>query len=75
VERHVIDLIQKVMNRPASQINKDQALVPSKCTVLHQWYRNCGMDEKENTVFISLPGVPYEMRRFSRYEIIPKVVR
>jgi nicotinamide-nucleotide amidase len=35
VERHVIDLIQKVMNRPASQINKDQALVPSKCTVLH----------------------------------------
>jgi nicotinamide-nucleotide amidase len=55
VERHVIDLIQKVMNRPASQINKDQALVPSKCTVLHNQVGTApGMDEKENTVFISL---------------------
>ena len=77
VERHVIDLIQKVMNRPASQINKDQALVPSKCTVLHNQVGTApGMwMKKENTVFISLPGVPYEMKYLVEHEIIPKVVR
>ncbi|MFV8355002.1 CinA family nicotinamide mononucleotide deamidase-related protein [Flavobacterium sp. XS1P32] len=77
VERHVIDLIQKVMNRTASQINKDQALVPSKCTVLHNQVGTApGMwMKKENTVFISLPGVPYEMKYLVEHEIIPKVVR
>lgn len=33
------------------------------------------MDEKENTVFISLPGVPYEMKYLVEEEIIPKIVR
>jgi nicotinamide-nucleotide amidase len=77
VEQHVIDLIERVMNRPASQINKDQALVPSKCIVLHNQVGTApGMwMKKENTVFISLPGVPYEMKYLIEQEIIPKIVR
>ncbi|MEC5164675.1 nicotinamide-nucleotide amidase [Flavobacterium sp. PL11] len=77
VEKHVIDLIERVMNRPASQINKDQALVPSKCTVLHNQVGTApGMwIKKEDTVFISLPGVPYEMKYLVEHEIIPKIVR
>jgi nicotinamide-nucleotide amidase len=77
VEKHVIELIERVMNRTASQINKDQALVPSKCTVLHNKLGTApGMwMKKENTVFISLPGVPYEMKYLIEHEIIPKVVR
>lgn len=77
VEQHVIDLIERVMNRPASQINKDQALVPSKCIVLHNQVGTApGMwMKKENTVFISLPGVPYEMKHIVEQEIIPKIVR
>ena len=77
VENHVIELIERVMNRKASQINKDQALVPSKCTVLHNQVGTApGMwMKKENTVFISLPGVPYEMKYLVENEIIPKVVR
>ena len=77
VESHVIALIERVMNRKASQINKDQALVPSKCTVLHNQVGTApGMwMKKENTVFISLPGVPYEMKYLVENEIIPKVVR
>ena len=77
VEEHVIELIERVMNRKASQINKDQALVPSKCTVLHNKVGTApGMwMKKENTVFISLPGVPYEMKYLVENEIIPKVVR
>ncbi|MFE3867881.1 CinA family nicotinamide mononucleotide deamidase-related protein [Flavobacterium sp. LS2P90] len=77
VEKHVVELIERVMNRKASQINKDQALVPSKCTVLHNQVGTApGMwMKKENTVFISLPGVPYEMKYLVENEIIPKVVR
>ena len=77
VERHVIELIERVMNRKASQINRDQALVPSKCTVLHNKVGTApGMwMKKENTAFVSLPGVPYEMKYLVENEIIPKVVR
>jgi nicotinamide-nucleotide amidase len=31
--------------------------------------------KKENTVFISLPGVPYEMKYLMEHEIIPKIVK
>jgi nicotinamide-nucleotide amidase len=77
VENHVIELIEKAMNRPASQMNKDQALVPSKCTVLHNAVGTApGMwMKKENTVYISLPGVPYEMKYILENGIIPKIVR
>ena len=76
VEKHVVELIERVLNRPASQINKDQALVPSKCTVLHNQVGTApGMwMKKENTVFVSLPGVPYEMKYLIENEIIPKIV-
>ena len=77
VEKHVIELIEKAMNRPASQMNKDQALVPSKCTVLHNAVGTApGMwMKKENTVYISLPGVPYEMKYIVENGIIPKIVK
>lgn len=77
VETHVIDLIERVMKRPASQMNKDQALVPSKATVLHNQVGTApGMwMKKENTVFVSLPGVPYEMKYLVENEILPKVIK
>ena len=77
VEKHVIELIEKAMNLPASQMNKDQALVPSKCTVLHNAVGTApGMwMKKENTVYISLPGVPYEMKYILENGIIPKIVK
>lgn len=77
VQAHVIELIEKVMNRPASQMNKDQALVPSKCQVLFNKVGTApGMwMKKEDTVYISLPGVPYEMKYIVENEIIPKIVK
>jgi len=76
VETHVISLIEKVMKRPASQMNKDQALVPSKATVLFNavgtapgiWL------EKGNTIFVSLPGVPFEMKYLIDNEIVPRLI-
>jgi nicotinamide-nucleotide amidase len=76
VETHVIQLIETVMKRPASQINKDQALVPSTCQIL---FNNVGTApgmwmKKNQTVYISLPGVPYEMKYIVENKIIPKLV-
>lgn len=74
---HVTQLIEGFYKRPITQINKDQALVPSKCTVLHNQVGTApGMwMKKENTVFISLPGVPYEMKYLVESEIVPRVVK
>ena len=76
VLKHVTELIEGIFKRPINQMNKDQALVPSKCTVLHNAVGTApGMwMKKENTVFVSLPGVPYEMKYLIENEIIPKVV-
>lgn len=73
---HVVKLVEEYFKRPASQMNQDQALVPSKCQVLFNAVGTApGMwMEKGNTVFISLPGVPYEMKLLVENEIIPKLV-
>ena len=74
---HVTQMIEGFYKRPITQLNKDQALVPSKCIVLHNQMGTApGMwMKKENTVFISLPGVPYEMKHIVENGIIPKVVQ
>ncbi len=76
VLKHVTTLIEEYFKRPISQINKDQALVPSKCEVL---FNKIGTApgiwlQKENTTFISLPGVPYEMKEIINEVVIPKLI-
>lgn len=75
---HVKDLFHKFTGTkaPLLQVNIDQALVPSKCEVLFNQVGTApGMwMKKEDTVYISLPGVPYEMKYLVENEIIPKVV-
>lgn len=74
---HVTEIIEGFYKRPITQLNKDQALVPSKCEVLFNKMGTApGMwMKKENTVYISLPGVPYEMKYIVENEIIPKIVK
>ena len=74
---HVTQLIEGYFKRKITQINKDQALVPSKCTVLHNQMGTApGMwMKKENTVFVSLPGVPYEMGYLIENEVVPRVIK
>lgn len=73
VEAHVRELIEKAMKRPASQMNLDQAQMPSKARVLHNQVGTApGMwMEKGNTTFISLPGVPYEMKYIFENSVLP----
>lgn len=77
VEAHVIALIEKALQRKASQMNIDQALVPSKCIVLHNEVGTApGMwIKKEQTLFVSLPGVPYEMKYLVDHQLVPKLVK
>lgn len=74
---HVKNIIEGIYKRPITQINKEQALVPSTAKVLfNQMGTAPGMwMEKENTVFISLPGVPYEMKYLIDNEVIPNLVQ
>nr|WP_315151150.1 competence/damage-inducible protein A [uncultured Flavobacterium sp.] len=76
VLKHVTQIIEGFYKRKITQLNIDQALVPSKCTVLHNQVGTApGMwMKKGNTVFISLPGVPFEMKYLVENEIIPKIV-
>lgn len=73
---HVTKLIEDYFKRPITQLNKDQALVPSTCEVLFNQVGTApGMwMEKENTVFVSLPGVPFEMKYIVENEIVPRLV-
>lgn len=74
---HVKSIIEGIYKRPITQMNRDQALVPTKAKVLFNQVGTApGMwMEKENTVFISLPGVPYEMKYLIDNEVITNLVQ
>ncbi|WP_299224998.1 CinA family nicotinamide mononucleotide deamidase-related protein [uncultured Psychroserpens sp.] len=75
VRKNIEHIWNVFVKKPLKQVNIDQALVPSKADVLMNKYGSApGMWlEKENTVFISLPGVPYEMKALMEDEVIPKL--
>lgn len=71
---HVKSFFEK-RNREVSEINKQQALVPKGCTVI---YNSSGTApgmwmKKNNAVFVSMPGVPYEMKEMMSDFILPKI--
>ncbi|WP_370225793.1 competence/damage-inducible protein A [Mesoflavibacter sp.] len=72
---HVEQLFEKYITTPISDLNRKQALVPSKSKVLMNKYGTApGMwMEKGDKVFISLPGVPYEMKALVEDEVLPKL--
>lgn len=73
---NVKEIIEGFYKKPITQLNIDQALVPSKAKVLFNKVGTApGMlMEYENTVFVSLPGVPYEMKYLVDNELIPYLV-
>lgn len=60
---------------PLLEANLQQAALPEACTVIHN-YRGtaCGMwFERNNVVFVSMPGVPYEMQAMMENEVFEKL--
>jgi nicotinamide-nucleotide amidase len=77
VRKHLIYLFEQVFRRPIIDRNLKQAEVPDVCTVLPNargtapgmWF------EKEGKVYVSLPGVPHEMKGLMTTEVIPRLQR
>ena len=72
----VKSIIEGIYKKPITQLNIDQAKVPSKSKILFNTSGTApGMlMEHQNTVFISLPGVPYEMKYLIDNEVIPYLI-
>jgi nicotinamide-nucleotide amidase len=71
---HVKSFFDK-RGREMNEANRQQALIPKGCFVIHNQSGTApGMwMKKENTVFISMPGVPYEMMAMMTETILPKI--
>lgn len=75
IETNIIAYFKSV-NRPILKSNLDQALLPKSCQVLSNsrgtasgmWF------EKNNIIYISLPGVPYEMKGIMQEHVFPKLL-
>ena len=76
VLKHIEHLFEKYISTPISDMNRQQALVPSKAVVLKNQFGTApGMwMEKEGTVFVSLPGVPFEMKGLMTHSVVPKIM-
>jgi len=70
---HIENLFKKFVNNPINNLNRAQALVPSKAKLIENKFGTAaGMAMiKGNTLFISLPGVPYEMKSMITSSVLP----
>ena len=76
IEQQIVDYFNS-RQLPILQTNKDQALIPLACELLPNsrgtasgmWF------EKDKKIFISLPGVPYEMKGIISEIVIPKLLK
>ena len=73
VLNHIEEIFLKYVSTPINEKNRAQALLPSKAKIFKNKYGTaCGMCfKKENIYFISLPGVPFEMKEIFKIEILP----
>lgn len=70
---HIENLFNEFVNNPINNLNRAQALVPSKAKLIENKFGTAsGMAMiKDNTLFISLPGVPYEMKSMITSSVLP----
>jgi nicotinamide-nucleotide amidase len=87
---HVKYLFEKVFRRtgPILERNLKQAEVPDVCTVLMNergtapgmWFEapqppKGGVEDSAKKVFVSLPGVPHEMKGLMKKEVLPRLLQ
>ena len=73
---HIEALFAKHISTPISDLNRLQALVPTKADVLKNGFGTApGLwMEKEGTSFIALPGVPFEMKGLMKSAVLPRII-
>lgn len=75
VLEHVQSLLS-ARNVSINKLNRDQAMLPACCSILHNsagtasgmWF------ERNGTIFVSMPGVPFEMEAIMMEEVIPRLI-
>jgi nicotinamide-nucleotide amidase len=75
VMAHIQDIFEKYVTTPILEANKSQAWLPSQAIPLHNEYGTApGMwFEKGGVVYISMPGVPYEMKSILTEQALPRL--
>jgi nicotinamide-nucleotide amidase len=74
---HIKKLFAKYFDKDPLPSNLLQAMVPAKATVLmneHGTAPGMWFDEDE-TVFVSMPGVPYEMKHLLQHKVLPRALK
>jgi nicotinamide-nucleotide amidase len=80
INLEVLKMIEEMMKRrnfPMNENNRKQAEVPESCRVLKNgagtapgmWF------EKDGTIYISMPGVPHEMKYIMTEHVLPELKR
>lgn len=74
---HVESIFSKYVKDKILPENKNQALVPSKAQILKNEYGTApGMwIEQEGTIFVSMPGVPFEMKGIMSTGVLPRLLQ
>lgn len=70
-----VESLFKRFNKEVTPTNRMQAEVPDGCTVLRNkngtapgmWF------EKDNVIYVSMPGVPYEMKAMFSDDVVPRL--
>ena len=72
---HIENLFKKFTDNPINELNRAQAFLPSKANLIPNVFGTAaGMSlKKEGTLYISLPGVPFEMKPMLENYIIPNL--
>ena len=75
IKNHIEDLFKKFISTPIVDMNREQALLPSKAKIYKNEYGTASamwFSQKDIQV-ISLPGVPYEMKSLMNNSILPEL--
>ena len=72
---HITHIFENILKRPMIERNVKQAEVPDTCTVLmnEQGTAPGMIFKKAGKVFVSLPGVPYEMKWLMSHKVLPLI--
>ncbi len=72
---NVIHLFENIHKKPVTERNRKQAEVPDTCKVIvnTRGTAPCMWFEKDKKIFVSMPGVPHEMKGLMEEHIIPEL--
>jgi len=72
---NVIHIFENIHKRPVTERNRKQAEVPDTCKVIvnTRGTAPCMWFEKDKKIFVSMPGVPHEMKGLMEDNIIPEL--